>query len=235
MALPKLNSPTYELVLPSTGEKIKFRPFIVREQKTLLIAQESNDDRMIADAIGQIVNSCTFGKVDPKTSPLFDIEFLFLRIRGKSVGETATLMVTCPDDEETEVKVKINIEDINVHMTADHTNEIQLNDEIKLYMRYPVLADMRDTILDGKLTDKVFNILNTCIEKIEWGETIYNKTDITKKEIDEFIDSMSNEMLDNILYFFDTSPKLRHVVQITNPKTNVKSEVSLEGLQNFLG
>ena len=235
MALPKLNTPTYELVLPSTGEKIKFRPFIVREQKTLLIAQESNDERVIADAIGQIVKSCTFNKIDPKTSPLFDIEFLFLRIRGKSVGETANVVLTCPDDEKTEVKLKINIEDINVHMTADHTNEIQLNDEIKLYMRYPVLADMRDSVLDGSLTDKVFDIMNTCIEKIEWGEKIYHRTDITKKELDDFIDSMNNEMLDNVIYFFDTSPKLRHVVQITNPKTNVKSEVSLEGLQSFLG
>ena len=235
MALPKLNAPTYELVLPSTGEKIKFRPFIVREQKTLLIAQESNDESVIADAIGQIVKSCTFNKIDPKTSPLFDIEFLFLRIRGKSVGETANVVLTCPDDEKTEVKLKINIEDINVHMTADHTNEIQLNDEIKLYMRYPVLADMRDSVLDGSLTDKVFDIMNTCIEKIEWGEKIYHRTDITKKELDDFIDSMNNEMLDNVIYFFDTSPKLRHVVQITNPKTNVKSEVSLEGLQSFLG
>ena len=235
MALPKLNAPTYELVLPSTGEKIKFRPFIVREQKTLLIAQESNDERVIADAIGQIVKSCTFNKIDPKTSPLFDIEFLFLRIRGKSVGETANVVLTCPDDEKREVKLKFNIEDINVHMTADHTNEIQLNDEIKLYMRYPVLTDMRDIVLDGSLTDKVFDIKNTCIEKIEWGEKIYHRTDITKKELDDFIDSMNNEMLDNVIYFFDTSPKLRHVVQITNPKTNVKSEVSLEGLQSFLG
>ena len=235
MALPKLQTPTYELVLPSTGEKIKFRPFIVREQKKLLIAQESGDDKVIADAIGDIVNSCTFGKIDPKSSPLFDIEFLFLRIRGKSVGETATLMVTCPDDEKTQVKVKMNIEDINVHMTADHTNVIQLNDEIKLYMRYPVLADMKDSILEGNMTDKVFDIMNTCIEKIEWGEKIYQRVDMTKKELDEFIDSMNNEMLDNVIYFFDTSPKLRHVVQITNPKTNVKSEVSLEGLQNFLG
>ena len=235
MALPKLNAPTYELVLPSTGEKIKFRPFIVREQKTLLIAQESNDERVIADAIGQIVKSCTFNKIDPKTSPLFDIEFLFLRIRGKSVGETANVVLTCPDDEKTEVKLKINIEDINVHMTADQTNEIQLNDELKLYMWYPVLADLRDSVLDGSLTDKVFDIMNTCIEKIEWGEKIYHRTDITKKELDDFIDSMNNEMLDNVIYFFDTSPKLRHVVQITNPKTNVKSEVSLEGLQSFLG
>jgi len=235
MALPKLQTPTYELVLPSTGEKIKFRPFIVREQKKLLIAQESGDDKVIADAIGDIVNSCTFGKIDPKSSPLFDIEFLFLRIRGKSVGETATLMVTCPDDEKTQVKVKMNIEDINVHMTADHTNVIQLNNDIKLYMRYPVLADMKDSILEGNMTDKVFDIMNTCIERIEWGEKTYQRVDMTKKELDDFIDSMNNEMLDNVIYFFDTSPKLRHVVQITNPKTNVKSEVSLEGLQNFLG
>ena len=234
MALPKLNAPTYELVLPSTGEKIKFRPFIVREQKTLLIAQESSDERVIADAIGQIVKSCTFDKIDPKTSPLFDIEFLFLRIRGKSVGETANLMVTCPDDGKTQVKLKVNIEDINVHMTADHTNEVKLNDEIKLFMRYPVLADMRDSILSGGLTDKVFNILNTCIERIEWGEKTYHRSDITKKELDDFIDSMNNEMLDNVIYFFDTSPKIRHVVEVVNPKTNVKSEVVLEGLQNFL-
>ena len=235
MALPQLQTPTYELVLPSTGEKIKFRPFIVREQKKLLIAQESGDDKVIADAIGDIVNSCTFGKIDPKSSPLFDIEFLFLRIRGKSVGETATLMVTCPDDEKTQVKVKMNIEDINVHMTADHTNVIQLNNDIKLYMRYPVLADMKDSILEGNMTDKVFDIMNTCIERVEWGEKTYQRVDMTKKELDDFIDSMNNEMLDNVNYFFDTSPKLRHVVQITNPKTNVKSEVSLEGLQNFLG
>jgi len=235
MALPQLQTPTYELVLPSTGEKIKFRPFIVREQKKLLIAQESGDDKVIADAIGDIVNSCTFGKIDPKSSPLFDIEFLFLRIRGKSVGETATLMVTCPDDEKTQVKVKMNIEDINVHMTADHTNVIQLNNDIKLYMRYPVLADMKDSILEGNMTDKVFDIMNTCIERVEWGEKTYQRVDMTKKELDDFIDSMNNEMLDNVIYFFDTSPKLRHVVQITNPKTNVKSEVSLEGLQNFLG
>tara|TARA_B100000519_G_C14097400_1_gene369337 strand:- start:99 stop:806 length:708 start_codon:yes stop_codon:yes gene_type:complete len=234
MALPKLNAPTYELVLPSTGEKIKFRPFIVREQKTLLIAQESSDERVIADAIGQIVKSCTFDKIDPKTSPLFDIEFLFLRIRGKSVGETANLMVTCPDDGKTQVKLKVNIEDINVHMTADHTNEVKLNDEIKLFMRYPVLADMRDSILSGGLTDKVFNILNTCIERIEWGEKTYHRSDITKKELDDFIDSMNNEMLDNVIYFFDTSPKIRHVVEVVNPKTNIKSEVVLEGLQNFL-
>ena len=210
MALPQLQTPTYELVLPSTGEKIKFRPFIVREQKKLLIAQESGDDKVIADAIGDIVNSCTFGKIDPKSSPLFDIEFLFLRIRGKSVGETATLMVTCPDDEKTQVKVKMNIEDINVHMTADHTNIIQLNDDIKLYMRYPVLADMKDSILEGNMTDKVFDIMNTCIERVEWGEKTYQRVDMTKKELDDFIDSMNNEMLDNVIYFFDTSPKLRH-------------------------
>ena len=234
MALPKLNSPTYELVLPSTGEKIKFRPFIVREQKLLMVAQESNEERQIAEAMGSLVKSCTFGKVDPDKSPLFDIEFLFVRIRGKSVGETASLKVTCPDDNKTEVPVKINLEDVGVHMTANHTNIIEINDEVKMHMRYPVLSDMKETFYSGSLSSKIFDIMNTCIEKIEWGEKIYQRVDITKQEINDFIDSMSNSNLDSLIQFFDTMPKLRHTIQVTNPKTNVKSNVVVEGLQNFL-
>ena len=235
MALPKLNTPTYELVLPSTNEKIKFRPFLVKEQKVLLIAQESNDDEQVANAMGHLVKECTFGKVNPDTAPMFDIEYLFLRIRGKAVGETVELSVTCPDDEETKVRAKVNLDEINVQMTAEHTNEIKLSDSIKMFLRYPLLSDMKGVIGDVGDIERVFAILKKCINEIHHGDKIYNRVDITDKELEEFIDSMTNDQLQTVMDFFDTMPKLRHAVKVTNPKTKVKSEVVVEGLQSFLG
>ena len=235
MALPKLNTPTYELVLPSTNEKIKFRPFLVKEQKVLLIAQESNDDEQVANAMGHLVKECTFGKVNPDTAPMFDIEYLFLRIRGKAVGETVELSVTCPDDEETKVRAKVNLDEINVQMTAEHTNEIKLSDNIKMFLRYPLLSDMKGVIGDVGDIERVFAILKKCINEIHHGDKIYNRVDITDKELEEFIDSMTNDQLQTVMDFFDTMPKLRHAVKVTNPKTKVKSEVVVEGLQSFLG
>ena len=234
MALPKLNAPTYELVLPSTGEKIKFRPFLVREQKILMVAQESNEEAQIANSVGDLVKSCTFGKVDPKTSPLFDIEFLFLRIRGKSVGESTKVSITCPDDNETKVTMNVNLEDIDVHMTADHDNLIKINNDVTIHMRYPILTDLQGGFFDEDMTSRVFDVMNSCITKIEWGEKIYERTDITQKEMEEFVDSLDNNNLESVMKFFDSMPKLRHVVNIVNPKTKVKSEVVLEGLQSFL-
>ena len=235
MALPKLNTPTYELVLPSTNEKIKFRPFLVKEQKVLLIAQESNDDEPVANAMGHVVKECTFGKVNPDTAPMFDIEYLFLRIRGKAVGETVELSVTCPDDEETKVRAKVNLDEINVQMTAEHTNEIKLSDNIKMFLRYPLLSDMKGVMGGAGDIERVFAILKKCINEIHHGDKIYNRVDITDKELEEFIDSMTNDQLQSVMDFFDTMPKLRHAVKVTNPKTKVKSEVVVEGLQSFLG
>tara|TARA_Y100000389_G_C17400452_1_gene485028 strand:- start:202 stop:909 length:708 start_codon:yes stop_codon:yes gene_type:complete len=235
MALPKLNTPTYELVLPSTNEKIKFRPFLVKEQKVLLIAQESNDDEQVANAMGHLVKECTFGKVNPDTAPMFDIEYLFLRIRGKAVGETVELNITCPDDEKTKVRTKVNLDEINVQMTAEHTNEIKLSDSIKMFLRYPLLSDMKGVIGDVGDIERVFAILKKCINEIHHGDKIYNRVDITDKELEEFIDSMTNDQLQTVMDFFDTMPKLRHAVKVTNPKTKVKSEVVVEGLQSFLG
>ena len=235
MALPKLNTPTYELVLPSTGEKIKYRPFLVKEQKVLLMAQESGDDDQIANAMGDIVASCTFNKLDSHKVPMFDIEYIFLKIRGKSVGETVELNITCPDDNKTRVKVNVNLDDINCHMTTEHTNEIKLSDDVRMFLRYPLLADMKGVLSSGNDVDRVFNILSKCIVEIRYGDKTYNRIDVTDKEITEFIDSMSNMQLKLVMDFFDSMPKLRHAIKVTNPKTKVKSEVVVEGLQSFLG
>ena len=233
MALPKLNAPTYELELPSTGEKIKYRPFLVKEQKVLMIAQGSSDEKTISNSIGTLVSNCTFNKIDPSKSPMFDIEYIFLKLRAKSVGETVELSVTCPDDNKTNVPVKINLDEINVQMTTGHTNIVNLTDDIKLHLRYPLLNDMQK--LEGETeVDKVFNILLNCIHEVHHGDKIYNAVDVTKKDLETFIDQMTTEQLQSVMDFFDTMPKVRHVIQVTNPNTKKKGEVVLEGLQNFL-
>jgi len=236
MALPKLETPKYQLVLPSTNEKINYRPFLVKEQKILLMAQESGKDEDIANAVGELVNSCTFDKVNAEQSPLFDIEYVFLQIRARSVGETTELTVTCPDDKKTTVNVKVNLQDVSVQMTANHTNEIQISDTVKMVFRYPLLNDMKGIIANDKNEmSMVFSILSKCIQEIHHGDKIFNRVDMTDTELNEFIDSMSTIQLEKVIEFFDTMPKLRHVVKVTNPNTNVKSEVVMEGLTNFLG
>jgi hypothetical protein len=234
MALPKLNTPTYELELPSTGEKIKYRPFLVKEQKILMMAQEGSDENEIAEAMGNLVSDCTFGKIDAKTAPMFDIEYIFLKVRGKSVGDKIELNVTCPDDEETAVPVTIDIEDIQVHMLEEHTNEVSISDTIKVILRYPVLSDMKNVKASTNSVDRVFNILNNCITSIHFGDDVYERVDLTEKDINEFVDQFTSEQFDIMVKFFDTMPKMRHIVKVTNPKTKVESEVVLEGLESFL-
>tara|TARA_A100001011_G_scaffold130396_1_gene137413 strand:- start:2357 stop:3064 length:708 start_codon:yes stop_codon:yes gene_type:complete len=234
MALPKLNTPTYELELPSTGEKIKYRPFLVKEQKILMMAQEGSDENEIAEAMGNLVSDCTFGKIDAKVSPMFDIEYIFLKVRGKSVGDKIELNVTCPDDEETSAPVTIDIEEIQVHMLEDHTNEVNISDDIKVVLRYPVLSDMKNVKASSNSVDRVFNVLNSCITSIHFGDDVYNKVDLTEKDINEFVDQFTSEQFDTMVKFFDTMPKMRHIVNVTNPKTKVTSEVVLEGLESFL-
>ena len=234
MALPKLNTPTYELELPSTGEKIKYRPFLVKEQKILMMAQEGSDENEIAEAMGNLVSDCTFGKIDAKVSPMFDIEYIFLKVRGKSVGDKIELNVTCPDDEKTSAPVTIDIEEIQVHMLEDHTNEVNISDDIKVVLRYPVLSDMKNVKASSNSVDRVFNVLNSCITSIHFGDDVYNKVDLTEKDINEFVDQFTSEQFDTMVKFFDTMPKMRHIVNVTNPKTKVTSEVVLEGLESFL-
>ena len=230
MALPKLETPTYELEQPSTGEKIKYRPFLVKEQKTLMLAVEENNDDDMKNALSGIISSCTFEKIDPLKIPLFDIEFLFLRIRGKSVGEKVDLNLLCPDDKTTRVKTSIKLDEIGVIMNADHTNEIKITDKIKLIMKYPTLSDLSDIKSD---IEDVFKMITRCVFEIHDGEKVYNRVDMSESELIEFIDNLTAEQFERVGGFFQTMPKVQHVVEVKNPKTKKKGEVIIEGIQSF--
>jgi len=235
MALPRVNTPDYTLELPSTGEKIKYRPFLVKEQKILMMAQDTKDETQLADAMGTLVSSCTYGTLDASTSPLFDIEYVFLKIRSKSVGSKVDLMVVCPDDEKTQAKVSLDLDDINVTMTDDHINEVQINDKVKVVFRYPILSDLKGLVENPTDVERVFHVLNRCINEIHFGDDVYQRSDMTEKDIDEFVDQLTTEQFERLSDFFNSMPKLRHAIKVTNPKTKVKSEVVLEGLESFLG
>ena len=234
MALPKLETPTYELSLPSTNESIKFRPFLVKEQKILYMAQNSKNDSEISNSVSQLVSNCTFNKIDPLTAPMFDIEYIFLNLRSKSVGSEVEISILCPDDNKTKVPVKVNLDEISVQMTTGHTNEVMLSDKMKLVLRYPILKDMKELKGDNEV-DRVFNILVKCIHEVHDGDKIYNSVDVTENDLETFVDQMTAGQLNSIMQFFDTMPKLRHVIQVINPNTKKKGEVVVEGLQNFLG
>ena len=234
MALPKLDTVTYDLALPSTGQKLEYRPFLVKEQKALMIAQESEDDKQIEKAFAQIINDCVLDDLDPYALPMFDVEYIFLRIRGKSVGEKVKLSLLCPDDEKTRVDVEVNLEEVDVQMSVGHTNTIELNKDITLVMKYPCLKDMTGFDDEGEITN-LFEMIKRCVHEVRQGDTIYNRVDISDKELDEFIDSMSSGNFEDITNFFSTMPKLIHVVEVKNPKTKKKSEIPIEGLQSFFG
>ena len=233
MALPKLETPTYELELPSTGEKVKYRPFLVKEQKNLMLASESEDETEIQNALANLIAECTFGKIDPFEVPLFDVEFMFLRIRGKSVGEKIELNVLCPDDNKTRAKVTINLEDIDVHMKANHNNEISVTDNISIFMRYPTLKDVRNIGTDITNVDTIFTLIKKCVAEIHDEKTIHNRIDISEKEMEEFIDNLPSTTFETLGEFFNTMPKVQHPVKVTNPKTKKKGEVIIEGIQSF--
>ena len=235
MALPKINTPTYELQLPSTGEIIKYRPFLVKEQKLLLIAQESGEEKQIANAMGELVNSCTFGKVNTKSAPMFDIEYLFLKIRGKSVGEKVKLNLICPDDGKTTVPYELNLENVECQVQDDHSNEIQINEDIKIVFRYPLLNDLQNVKASAGDSEKTFHFMECCIDSIHSGDDVFQRIDIKDKELSNFIEQFTNEQFEKITQFFNTMPKLRHIVKVTNPKTKKKNEILLEGLESFLG
>ena len=214
--------------------KYKYHKYIKEKFLELIKQAPAEKYEDIANAVGNLVHSCTFGEINAETSAMFDIEYIFMKVRSKSIGEVVEISVLCPDDEKTRVPLKINLEDVNVHMTADHTNEINITDDVKIFMRYPILKDMDNGFLDLDNAAKTFMIMEKCVDSIVYGDKTFNRVDMTEKELTDFIDSMSTEQIEGVIKFFDTMPKIRHGVEVTNPNTRKKSEVVLEGLENFL-
>jgi hypothetical protein len=237
MPLPKISTPTYELELPSTGETVQYRPFLVREEKLLVLALESEDTKQITTAIKTVIKSCILTKnIKVETLPTFDIEYLFLNIRGKSVGEEVEVSIICPDDGDTTVTVKINIDDINVVKNEEHTKTITVDKNISMDMKYPSLEQFIKSNFDLSRDSNIeqsFELISSCVDKIYTEDEVWAAADCTKKEVTEFLDQMNSSQFKQIEKFFETMPKLSHTIKITNPVTNVESEVVLEGLSSF--
>ena len=234
MALPILDTATYELTLPSSDVKVKYRPFLVREEKILLMAMEADNAKEITKALKEIVHACTFGSINVTALPTFDLEYIFLHIRSKSVGEIAKLKLKCPDDNETYANVEVDLTKVEVQVDDAHSNVIQVNDKVKVIMQYPTI-DMFDSEQDAAnmKTEQLFNVIAGTIYEIYEGETVHKASDYTKKELNDFIDSLTSATFNKIHTFFNTMPRLQHEVEVENPKTKVKSKVMLVGLQSF--
>lgn len=232
MALPKLKTVTYTLKLPSTGDEIKYRPFLVKEQKNLMIAQETEDEKVIQTAIAQSIIDCTFDKIDPWELPSFDVEYVFLKIRSKSVGDKIELNVLCPDDDETRVPVTVDLSEIECTMHVGHSNEIELTEDITITMKYPTFKDI-SVITGDTESEKMFEMIKQSIDQVVNGEDIYERIDMSNEELGEFLESMTGEHLEKVQDFFETMPKLTHAIKVKNPKTGKTGEVVLEGFQSF--
>ena len=235
MALPKIDVPIYELVIPSTDDKIKFRPFLVKEEKILLIASESGKQEDIINAIKQIATACTFGKLKIGRMPMFDVEYIFLQIRAKSVGEVSELTLIAPDDKETRVIVEVDLSEVKVQEIEGHTNKIELTDEMGIYMQYPSVDTFGQSGMIEITASNMFEVISACIAQIydKKGEEVWEAKDSTKKELTDFIEQLSSKQFSEIQKFFDTMPKLKHVVTVKNPKTKKETEVVLSGLSDF--
>jgi len=233
MALPQLNTPTYELEVPSTGVKISYRPFLIKEQKVLMIAQEQGGEKALLRAVGNIIKDCTMGTIEnPEDLPTFDMEYLFLKIRGKSVGDKVELNLLCPDDEKTRVLTEVDLNEIKIEK-GESTNTIQLSDEIGITMKYPTVKDLINFGNEKSTVKMTFDIVQSCTVNIFDANDVYE--DFSRKELQDFFDQLNTEQFDKIQKFFDEMPKLRHTIKVTNPNTGVESDIVLEGLQSFLG
>ena len=237
MPLPKIATPTYELELPSTEETIKFRPFLVKEEKLLVLALESEDTKQITTAIKNVIKNCILTKgVKVETLPTFDIEYLFLNIRGKSVGEVLDVNIICPDDGETEVEVKIDLDEIKVKKNDDHKKQIKLDDSIMMEMKYPSLEQFVKNnfdLNDKNSMDQSFELIASCVDKIYSEDEVWAAADCTKKEMTEFLEQMNSSQFKEIESFFETMPKLSHTIKVKNPNTKKENEIVLEGLASF--
>ena len=241
MPLPKIATPSYELELPSTGKTISYRPFLVKEEKLLVIALESEDTKQITNAIKAVIRACVLTKgIKVETLPTFDIEYLFLNIRGKSVGEDLDVKLICPDDNKTEVNVNINLDDIQVNKPEGHSNKIKLDNNLMMELKYPSLNEFIKNNFDPNevgtnAMEQSFDLIGSCINKIYNEDEVWVAADCSKKEINDFLDSMNSNQFKEVEKFFETMPKLSHTVKVKNPKTKVESDVVLEGLASFFG
>ena len=239
MTLPTIETQTYELTLPSADVKVKYRPFLVKEEKILLQAMESEKQEEIVQALKDIVSACTYGKINADELPTFDLEYIFLQIRSKSVGEVAKLRVLCPDDKKTYADVDVDLSKIEVQVDDSHTNNIVIDDEKKIgmIMKYPTLSSVTsNTDLSKGLTSKtIFDMLRKSIYEVYQGEQTFKASDYSEDELQQFIESLDSKTFKKVQSFYETMPKLMHEMEITNPSTNVKSKVTLQGLSDFFG
>ena len=236
MAMPILETATYELTLPSANVVVKYRPFLVKEEKVLLQALESNDDVEIKNAIKDIVSTCTFGQIDASKLPTFDLEYVFLQVRSKSVGEVANIRLLCPDDKETYVTKEIDLSKVEVQVDDEHTNRIVVDEQrnLGLVLNYPSLGITKAGFdVNSTNIDTMFGVVSNCIDHIFEGEKTFPAKDSTQKELKDFLESLPQSAFLKVKKFFDTMPQLRHEVEVTNPKTGVKSKVTFKGLQDF--
>ena len=235
MALPKLTTPTYELEIPSTDEKIKYRPFLVKEEKILMMALESKSSGDITQAVKDIVSECTFNKVNIDLMPMFDVEYIFLNIRSKSVGEVSKLKILCPDDKKTYADVELDLNEVNVQVGEDHTNKIELGNGMGMIMKYPSIDSFKDSGIRDINASNMLEVIRTCILQIfeEEGKKVYDPKDQTKKELTDFIEQLNTKQFKDVQKFFDTMPKLKHEITVKNPKTKIESKITLSGLNDF--
>ena len=235
MALPKLTTPTYESEIPSTGEKIKYRPFLVKEEKILMMAMESKKSSDIVQAVKDIVSECTFNKINMSDMPMFDIEYIFLQIRSKSVDEVSKLKLLCPDDGKTYAEIELNLNEVKVQVGDDHTNKIELNDGMGIIMKYPTIDSFRESGIQDINASNMLEVIGSCILQIyeKKGEKTYDPKDQTKKELTEFIEQLTTTQFKQVQKFFDTMPKLKHEIMVKNPKTKKESKITLTGLNDF--
>ena len=235
MALPTMDVPTYELVIPSTKKKIKFRPFLVKEEKILLMALESDDEKNIKNAVYELLKNCITTRIKLESLASFDLEYIFLNVRAVSVGEIVQMNITCQDDNETQIKYNLNLTDVNVNFPEGHENKIMLTDNTGVIMKYPSF----DGFIQGQFTDnKEFDVIKVVAESIDQifqGDDVFDESTTSKKEFIQFVESLTNEQLEKIQKFFETAPRLEHSFKATNPKTGVESEYTLRGLQSFFG
>ena len=237
MALPKLEVPIYELTVPSTDEKIKYRPFLIKEEKILLIAMESGANEDVIQAVKQIVSECTFNTLKLGNMPMFDVEYIFLQIRSKSVGEVSKLKILCRDDGETYANVEVDLTEIEVQVNDDHTNKIELTDEMGVIMKYPTIDSFSTAGISDITAENMLDVIVACIDKIydKKGEEVYDSKDSSKKELMDFVEGMNTTQFQDVQAFFDSMPKLRHEITVVNPKTKVENIVALSGLNDFFG